>query len=69
MTVFDERNIPPGYFTINGLIKNDTKCMKEMDKRTLDSVKNRRKRLRAIKKGWQDKTEEKEGTVYKAGTF
>jgi hypothetical protein len=38
-------------------------------KKTKESVKNRRKTLRHLRKRYIDDTEEKEGVVYEAGGF
>ena len=40
-----------------------------MDRKSSDSVKQRHKKLRAHRKGFEDKCEENEGNSYEAGLF
>ena len=46
--LLDLLRLPVGYFTIAGLAKEDDKRVKVMDYKSLEVIKNRRKKLRAI---------------------
>ena len=59
--VFNKLNIKPGTFCEKYFGFKDEKRITQMDRKSSDSAKQRRKRLRAHRKGFQDKCEENEG--------
>ena len=67
--VFSELNISPGKYTDEHCLEKDNDRINLMEKKSTDSIKQRRKSLRAQRKGFADTIEEKEGTVYGAGLF
>lgn len=67
--VYEELNVIPGDFTFEFCSKKDTSRVTVMERKSSVEVKKRRKHLRAVKKGFIDTTEEKEGLVYGAGLF
>ena len=67
--VFNKLNIKPGTFCGKYCGFKDEKRITHMDRKSRDSVKQRRKKLRNHRKGFQDKCEENEGASYKAGLF
>ena len=69
LLVFDYLNIPYGRFTEQFCGKKDQDRVIVMERKSTDKNKNRRKRLRGIRKGYNDANEEKEGVVYGAGMF
>ena len=50
-------------------MQRDKNRVEKMEQKSLDCNKQRRKKLRAIRKGFADKDEEQEGVVYGAGLF
>ena len=58
-----------GKFTESFLKQFDTKRVNQMNKKSSDTGKLRRKKLRAIRKGYQDKAVETEGETYASGEF
>ena len=69
MKVFSELNISPGKYTDEHFLENDNDQINLMERTSIDSIKQRRKSLRAQRKGFADTIEEKEGTIYGAGLF
>ena len=67
--VFNKLNIKPRTFCKKYCGFKDEKRITQMDIKSSDSVKQRRKKLRAHRKGFQDKCEENEGVSYEAGLF
>ena len=67
--VFNKLNIKPRTFCKKYCGFKDEKRITQMDRKSSDSVKQRRKLLRAHCKGCQDKCEENEGVSYEAGLF
>ena len=51
------------------LSQKDAERVKTMNTKLSVTGKNQRKKLRAIKKGWNDKCVEKEGESYRSGAF
>jgi len=58
-----------GKFTAQFCVKKDNDRISVMERKSKIENKNRRKRLRAVKKGFSDRDEENEGVVYGAGLF
>ena len=67
--VLKHMGIAPGRNTMTGILKIDKTRQKSAERKCSEKVKNRRKRLRAIKKGLWDFNKEKEGTIYESGAF
>ena len=67
--VFNKLNIKPGTFCEKYCGFKHEKRITQMDRKSSDSVKQRRKKFRAHRKGFQDKCKENEGVSYKAGLF
>ena len=65
LEVFNKLNIKPGTFCEKEF--KDEKRFTQMDRKSSDSVKQRRKKHRAQSKGFHDKCEENEGVLYEAG--
>ena len=61
--------IEKGHFTNAGSNKKSRKRKKSIEQKNTDRFKKRRKQLRALKKGWQDKEVQQEGETYAAGKF
>ena len=69
LNVFHLIKIKPGFFCEQYCMQRDQNCVEKMEQKSLDCNKQRRKKLRAIRKGFADKDEEQEGVVYGAGLF
>lgn len=69
INVMKRLGIEKGHFTNAGSDKKSRKRMKSMERKNTDRFKKRRKQLRALKKGWQDKEVQQEGETYAAGKF
>ena len=54
----------PGKYCLKNFKSSDDKRKTEVDLKTTDKVKKQRKCIRAIKKGYQDKCNEREGETY-----
>ena len=67
--VFNKLPIKPGTFCGKYCGFKDKKRIIQMDRKSRDSVNQRRKKIRAHCKGFQDKCEEIEGVSYKAELF
>lgn len=67
--VFEKSGIEIGYFTKVLSQKCDIKRIKHANLKSTEKCKNRRKRLRGIRKGFKDKEEQEEGQVYGYGQF
>ena len=50
-------------------MQTDKNRVEKMEQKSLDCNKQRRKKLRTIRKGFADKDEEQKGVVYGAGFF
>lgn len=69
LSVYTKIGIIPGKHTLNGLRNIDLKRVSEMDKKSAELAKKKRRKLRSIKKGYIDKTTENEGEIYASGAF
>jgi hypothetical protein len=73
LDVFEYLNISPGSFATQYCTKTDKARIKMMEKKSLDKQKQRRKHLRAQRKGFTDTLNESEGISYEppyeAGLF
>ena len=69
LPVFDQLGIEPGYYTIESGTRVDLERIKQSDRKSTDGVKARRKTLRAIRKGFNNKHELDEGETYASGSF
>ena len=67
--VMENLGMLPGQFSLSFFEKGDYKRVTIMEHKTSEDVKKRRKRLRAVRKGFVDSVEEKEGLVYGCGEF
>ena len=67
MKHFEKLGITSGRFTSSGVAVANVKRIYWSDKKSSDGAKKRRKHLRSVKKGYQDKNEQKEGNVYESG--
>jgi len=65
--VLQRLGICPGKFTNAAIRKCDARRIALSEKKSSEKVKQRRKKLRAIKKGLWDLEKEKEGEVYQSG--
>ena len=69
LKVFESLNIEPGVHTNDFCKGNDLSRLYVIERKCTPVTKNRRKQLRAQRKGFIDKAEEKEGVTYGAGLF
>lgn len=69
INICNELGLVSGQFFEEGVKKADEKRVKKADHRNKAEIKKRRKVLRGRKKKKEDKTKEKEGTIYEAGAF
>jgi len=69
LNVMQQIGITPGFFTTLLCKKQDSIRIAKSNLRSTTQSKQRRKRLRAIKKGWGDKKEQQEGLSYGKGEF
>ena len=67
--IFDKLGMTPGSFTVDYCDLHDETRVKKMRKKMSEAGKKKRKRKRAIRKGFQVKDKDKEGDVYKCGMF
>ena len=67
--IFQDMDITPGFFTSKGAQECDTSRIKLSAKKTTEKVKQRRKTLRHLRKGYIDIAEANEGPAYEAGGF
>ena len=56
--VFDKLFILPGHYCLKGFKKYDSTCAVHKDRKTSDTGKKRRKKLRRMRKGFADREEE-----------
>ena len=59
----------PGNNMIDGIRRKDVRCIKDSQRNASDSRKQRRRKLRSIKRGYEDAEKEQEEEVYKPGAF
>ena len=67
--VFQRLGIKKGKYTMTLGAKTDQCRIYNMNRKSTERTKRRRKQLRAIKKGFEDDYAEKEGQEYKTGGF
>ena len=67
LKVFDTLSIVPGIHTQSLTAKIDKRRIQNMQHKSKDVTKKRRKKLRSIRKGYQDDERETEGNVYESG--
>lgn len=69
-TVLESIGLQPGCFFINGARKKNCTRLKNMERKSSEKAKSRRKTLRSIRKGFMDSEKAKEGgQAYSAGNF
>ena len=69
LRLYEKAGIVPGKYTCAGFRSADETRIKEMNYKSSDPVKLKRKRLRGARKGYEDKHKDKEGDVYVSGEF
>ena len=69
LPLFERFGIDCGYFTTEGSKKSDSSRIKLCNRKSTDKEKLRRKKLRAIRKGFNDKHHAEEGETYSSGAF
>ena len=67
--IMQKMGLDSGSYTVKGLRKRDHKRSYHAKLKTSEQGKKRRKRLRNVKKGFEDKRKQKEGLMYQAGAF
>ena len=67
--IMQQMGINPGHFSNSICQKLDNARLYNSQRKSMDSAKQRRKTLRAIKKGYQDEKQEEDGTLYAKGSF
>jgi len=67
--IMQKMGLDSGSYTVKGLRKRDHKRLYHAKLKTSEQGKKRRKRLRNVKKGFEDKRKQKEGLMYQAGAF
>lgn len=69
INILCQMGLVPGYFTQKNCVQADFNRLSSARRKSCDEVKQRRKDLRAMKKGFIDKNIEKEGESYSKGGF
>ena len=69
LPIYPKIGIEPGKYTVQGLRNVDVKRVTDMNKKSAEPAKKRRRKLRSIKKGYIDKDLETEGEIYAPGSF
>ena len=67
--IVQEMGLERGYYTVKGLRKRDCRRLYHANLKHSEKGKKRRKRLRNIKKGFEDKKKQREGNTYESGAF
>ena len=68
--VADSLDLGSGKFMVSSCSKSDKERIRAMEKKCAESAKKRRKKLRSVRKGYQDKEkDEKGGSSYAPGGF
>lgn len=67
--IIQELGLKRGCYTVKGLHKRDNKRLYHAKRKHSKQVKKRRKRVRNIKKGFEDKKTQEEDETYQAGAF
>lgn len=65
--VMKRQEMNPGFYTMKGLKKIDDVRILKAERKVKDTVMQRRKTLRRIKKGFEDKHKDQEGDIYDPG--
>ena len=69
LSVLTKLGIEHGFFTADAYRKADICRVKQANRKSTSKVKQRRKTLRAVRKGFNDKNEQEEGLTYGSGAF
>ena len=69
LNVIKNANMEIGYFTKKFCENKDKNRIEQMNNKTTEMTKARRKKLRAIRKNYVDTNKEKEGVFYESGAF
>ena len=69
LLIYDNVNIERGYYTVNGCSTDNQYRLKNAYRQSSETQRSRRRIIRGKKKAKGDKHQEKEGTLYSAGTF
>ena len=69
LKVFQELGINPGKHCLNFCEKKDKNRIQLTERKAKPETKQRRKQLRAQRKGFADTDEEREGVTYGSGMF
>ena len=69
LKVFNELNINPGYYSCIAIHRSDVKRISNMNEKCSEKSKKDRKRLRGVRKGYDDNNVETEGEIYASGAF
>ncbi|GFU91035.1 uncharacterized protein TNCV_4923661 [Trichonephila clavipes] len=69
LSVLEYLHIPMGYFILKGFSKVDDERIVVSERHSLPTTKNKRKKLRGLKKRNCALSEKKEGVTYKSGEF
>ena len=67
LDIMEKCGFSPGHYTVSGYAQNDRARVKSMNVKASSFLKQRRKKLRAQRKGWEDK--ESVDKSYAAGAF
>ena len=67
LNVFGTSNITPGVHTQLLTAKVDKRHVQNMQYKSREATKKRRKKLRSIRKGYHDNEKETEGNLYESG--
>lgn len=67
--VMKRLGITPGKFMVRHGRKKNLKRLNDSFKKASNTGKQRRKKLRALKKGYEDREKEEEGDIYKSGSY
>ena len=69
LNVLQHMGVDPAFYTMLISKKQDSNRIAKSNRRSTIHSKQRRKTLRAIKKGWGDKKEQQKGPNYGKGEF
>ena len=69
LPVLTKLGIEHGFFTADACQKGDICRVKQAKRKSINKVKQRRKTLRAVRKGFNDKNEQEGGVTYGSGAF
>ena len=69
-SVIDQLGLPISQYMMNGFLERDIERIKKLARKSSEKGKTVRKKLRAIRKGFQDKEKEQEETpAYSSGAY